>query len=375
MLRLSIRNIEVDGEVKATDKKTSQKPRKVVQSSLDFASSYPNDLRLLMCDQQRGYGTNPNRSCIEAWRNPTEQMGGGGTVDTNTFWYADAEGVDAPTAHLSQLDLCASYHSTLKGIFAEPASDDPHRLGVPIILDTDVLEPFDATNSQHTRVTCGLYVVELNDGVKRLFSHYSNFTRVVLDHIAVRAWLHDRRLEMADIKLVCHPLYTRQLTHGSRMRSAWNSVLNQAEELRTSGVVKKACAKNLVNHLVGNTAKIAYTTASVRTVCSNDPTYLWGLMMTSTKMNADKAYITPHEGEDERFTWGKPTPYKYYQLSVRKRKDKTLTHHGVWLAVTTWQETQVCRLLRLIKPSMRVSCQVDCVEFYRVPGDSRDDEL
>ena len=110
MLRLSIRDIyqEVDGEDKGGENQTAKKPKKpgkVVQSSLEFASSYPIDLRLLMCDQQRGYGSNPIRSWIEAWRNPTKQMGGGGTVDTNTWWYADAEGVDAPTAHLS-LSTC-----------------------------------------------------------------------------------------------------------------------------------------------------------------------------------------------------------------------------------------------------------------------------
>ena len=54
MLRLSIRDIGVDGEVKAAEvkaaevkaaeKKTTKKPMTAVQSSLDFASSYPVDL-------------------------------------------------------------------------------------------------------------------------------------------------------------------------------------------------------------------------------------------------------------------------------------------------------------------------------------------
>ena len=77
--------------------------------------------------------------------------------------------------------------------------------------------------------------------VKRMFSHYSKCTRVVPDHISVRAWLDDSRLaSMADIQMVRLPLYTRQLMHGPRMRKASLHVPDEAEKLRTSGVVKKA---------------------------------------------------------------------------------------------------------------------------------------
>ena len=78
MFRLSLRKIIAKEKEKETpdgetpEENTGETPEeiedvRIVQSSLDFASSYPIDLRRLMCDQQRGYGTNPNRSCIEVW--------------------------------------------------------------------------------------------------------------------------------------------------------------------------------------------------------------------------------------------------------------------------------------------------------------------
>ena len=54
-------------------------------------------------------------------------------------------------------------------------------------------------------------------------------------------------------------------------------------------------------------------------------------------------------------------------MAVVHLKGRTLNQE-----VTLWQEGQVYRRLRLIKPAMLVSCHVDCIEFYRVPGEEND---
>mmetsp|Transcript_13610 Transcript_13610/g.24304 ORF Transcript_13610/g.24304 Transcript_13610/m.24304 type:complete len:1349 (-) Transcript_13610:1088-5134(-) len=321
----------------------------VVGCQVDWSSLYPTDLLQIMKDQQRGVGMNPPRNCIELFQEP------------------DYDRSD----EVCRVDAVRSYTSCLRWLF-----DERHPSRVPAIYGaSDCLVPYDET--VHGHLPCGHYLVELPPAspLRRILTHYSNNDKgVLVDHNTVRGWLEEGWLpDKGYITKVILPLHSREKKWGARLAVAVRKLLAYAEDAEKSGKVGKQFTKSLINHLVGSWAKIDLCTTTVKTVLSNDPTFLDAMIFLSSRVHrCNKVSIARQSRVDYTFN-PSGTEYEYFATRIYSTYPKTFPCHNLYLAVTLRSEMELLMMLRRV-PGPRdhstglstnlIACHVDCVEFY-----------